>query len=318
MKRGVAVRALDNLLAISGGIALILFRVLGWPAADRTGKLTGHLMMFLRPERRRTVAGQVHNMLEEAVPEEQIKRIVSRCFVLHYQRQVESLFLGEMDKKTIEARVDAEGLSHIDRALAKGNGVILLLSHFGSFLLPPLLLGHKGYRVNQVAGRQINRSVFQERIWVWRKKRMDRQPVHFIQAEKFLRPLYKALKKNEIVTIAFDGRDSRTWVTVDFFGRKAAFSPGPFELARRTGATIIPAFTVKQKDHTHRIEFLSRFALAPAADREKAAARDTRNFAGILEGYIRQHPSHFGMIPAIVQLKSRENRQRLIFEEADI
>jgi KDO2-lipid IV(A) lauroyltransferase len=117
-----------------------------------------------------------------------------------------------------------------------------------------------------------------------------------MQVEKFLRPIYNALKKNEIVAIAFDGREGSKWIVTSFYQRKALFSTGPFELARRTGAIIIPTFIIRKKRHTHKLIFEMPLTLSENSDIEKALSEDTIRFAELLTYYIDKYPCHFGWL----------------------
>ena len=77
-----------------------------------------------------------------------------------------------------------------------------------------------------------------------------------MQVDRFLCPIYNALRNNELFAVAFGGRDGSKWVTTNFFERTALFLSGPFELARRKGSTILPAFVIRGRNLTTRL-FLS-------------------------------------------------------------
>ena len=112
----------------------------------------------------------------------------------------------------------------------------------------------------------------------------------------FLRTAFLALRQNEIVVIAFDGRDGGKWESVDFFSKKALFSTGPFEIARKTGATIIPAFIIRNKNDIHRMILKPPFALSKDMNKEKAVRKDTMRFAKLFGRYVADYPCHFGKI----------------------
>jgi KDO2-lipid IV(A) lauroyltransferase len=287
---------LDILFRMCGGLLYGLFRILGWPFVSLTGGAIGRVL-YLAGGRRRSVTESEIQMLfggERSVAE--IRDIAKRSFDNYYKRHMETFFFGSLDRKRVDNLVEVRGLEHLDAALGQGKGVMLLLAHFGSFLLPLPFLGFRGYKVNQVTGRQQHGSLLAERFWLWRKREADRLPVSFIQVNKFLRPIFEAFGRNELVAIAFDGRDSTSWAETDFFGRNVKFSTGPFDLARRTGAVIIPTFMVRRPDNTHTLVLEQPFALAPGSDAKAAAAEDTRNFANLFAGYVRKYPCHFGMV----------------------
>jgi len=295
--RRPATLLIDAVLRMSGSFLYFLFRLFGWPFVARAGAVAGRMMYRLGSGRRRVTESAIRLLYRTGgPPPREIREITERSFANYYKRHVETVFFGCLDRRRIEEIVRVKGLEHVDEALSKGKGVILLLSHFGSFLLPLPFLGYRGYKVNQVTGRQIHGSLLAERIWEWRRAEAEKLPVRFIQVGRFLRPLFEAFARNEMIAIAFDGRDGTTWADAEFFGGKVRFSTGPFDLARRTGAVIIPTFMVRRDDDTHLLVLEAPFRLAAGGDQEAAAAADTRNFAELFAAYVGRYPCHFGMV----------------------
>ena len=294
--RRITTLMIDAVFGLSGRLGYFLFYISGWRFLSYTGRFIGRVIYCYNKRARHGMKDELKLLFGDRFDEEKIGHITQMSFKNYYERQIETIFFGAMNKKRIERLMAVEGIENLDSALSKGKGVIILLSHFGSFLLPLPFLGHMGYKVNQVVGKQIHGSIIAERLWVWRKREADRLPVNFLQADKFLRPLYKALKDNEIIAIAFDGRDSTKWVTTNFFERKALFSPGPFELAKRTGATIIPTFVVRTTRGTHRLILEPGMELSNQRDEESALNEDTERFAQTFCHYIARYPCHFAMV----------------------
>ncbi len=284
------------MLEVAGTATRAFYRRGGWRLLGGIGTFVGALQYHLNRTRRRRIEAPLRRLLGDRCDGATLRQIARRSFDHYYKKQIETIFFGAITRDRIDRMVVAEGGEHIDQALERGKGVILLLAHFGFFLLPLPYLGYRGYTVNQIAGKQAHASRLAGLFWNWRSREAARLPVQFKQVDRFLRPVYQALKGNEIVAIAFDGRDSAKWVVVDFFGKKVRFSPGPFDLARRTGATIIPTFVVQRGDNTHRIFFEPPFTLSGDPDHERSLQQDTARFAKIFEGYVARHPCHFGMI----------------------
>lgn len=294
--RRLATGCVDASLWACGGLLRVLFSLLGWRGSSFLGKLAGDCL-YLVDHRRRRILEEELARLFSGRPVRPGGRTIARKSCEHFaMRLVETAFFGSLDRRRTDALARSAGLEHIDQALARGKGVILLLSHFGSFLLPLPFLGFRGYAVNQITGKQVHNGLLAERIWLWRKREADQLPVSFRQVDQFLRPVYHALMGNEIVAVAFDGRDSSRWAVVDFFDRQARFSTGPFELARRTGATIVPTFVIREPGGRHRIEFGEEFKLSGAAESERAIEEDVRRFAKVFERYVERYPCHFGMV----------------------
>lgn len=287
---------IDISLKFFGLMLYLVFYLLGWRFIFWAGKLTGDIIFYINRSLKEMTKMELEILFGDKYDDRILNYITKKSIEHYYIRNIETFFFGVLNKKRIQKIVHVEGLKNIEESLSKGKGIILLLSHFGSFLLPLPFLGFLGYKVNQITGKQLHKSLIEERIWSWRKKEAEKLPVKFMQVEKFLRPIYNALKKNEIVAIAFDGRDGSKWIVTSFYQRKALFSTGPFELARRTGAIIIPTFIIREKKYTHRLIFEMPLTLSENSDIERALSEDTIHFAKLLTNYIDKYPCHFGWL----------------------
>ena len=295
MKQKISI-FIDISLKFFGMMLYLIFYLLGWRFIFWVGKLTGNIIFYINRSLKKTTKIELEILFGEKYDDRILNYITKKSIEHYYIRNIETFLFGALNKKRIQKIVHVEGLKNIEESLSKGKGVILLLSHFGSFLLPLPFLGFLGYKVNQITGKQLHKSLIEERIWLWRKKEAEKLPLNFIEIGKFLRPIYNALKKNEIVAIAFDGRDGSKWIVTSFFQRKALFSTGPFELARRTKAIIIPTFIIREKKYTHKLIFEMPLNLSENSDIEKALSEDTIHFTELLTHYIDKYPCHFGWL----------------------
>lgn len=261
----------------------------------RAAGLAAHAVYWLCPHRRRVMRDEIGALYAARFERKDISGIVKRSLAVYLKRQVENMLLGTMTEERLARWVTAEGAENVEEALKGGKGVIILLAHFGSFLLPLPWLGHRGYDVVQVTGKPIleGRSWVYRKIFELRKKESTRLPIRFIQTDRYLGPIVKALRSNGIVALAFDGRSSDTWIETKLLARTATFSPGPFNLASRTGAVILPTYVIRQRDNTHRLVFSPPFALESAEEHGEELRRNTLKYARLFEDYISRYPCHF-------------------------
>jgi KDO2-lipid IV(A) lauroyltransferase len=262
--------------------------------------LIGYLLMRVR---RTIVKEEVSRLYGSQLSEKDKARIVRRSFIIFFKRQVENLLFGDFTKKRLEQISCIVGLDHLNRALEKEKGVILLLVHFGSFLLPLPVLGLRGYKVNQVAGKPLlsGRAAIYRTIFMARKEESDKIPIKFIQTDQYIGPIFKALRKNEIVVIAFDGRTAKKCIPVRILNRVGQFSLGPFNLALKTGATILPTFVVRGVKDKHRIIFEPPLELEITDKLEEANQKNIEQFIRIFERYLLAYPCHFAMTLYVVR-----------------
>ena len=226
-----------------------------------------------------------------------VGKMVRRGLRLFSVRQMENLYWQRLTPDVMRRMVKIEGLRYLDAALLQGKGVILVTAHFGSHLLSPLVLGFRGYRVNQAAGSPLTdrqRPIYR-RIFRYRKKASERLPLRFIVLEGSLRPVFRALSRNEILFIAFDGREGNTWVTADFFGHRMRFAPGAMKLACHTKAPVLPVFIMREGIGRHRLVIEKPFEFVAGRDQQEAVATGTTAFAAKLAGYVAARPCHYAM-----------------------
>ncbi|MCK4462777.1 MAG: mitochondrial fission ELM1 family protein, partial [Candidatus Omnitrophica bacterium] len=67
------------------------------------------------------------------------------------------------------------------------------------------------------------------------------------------RYIIKVLHENKLVGMVTDQDAGKDGVTADFFGRPVSTASGPYRLASRTGAVILPTFMVRIKGPYHRL-----------------------------------------------------------------
>lgn len=265
-------------------------------------------------KRRRSVYDEVRRLFGPLADEKSIRRITRKSFDIYLKRQVENLLFGLLTKDELDRISVIEGLENIDKSLERGNGVIMLLAHFGSMLLPLPVLGYRGYKVLQVGGRPLlEKSPLHKKLFELRSRETDKMPFKFVQTDRYLGPIVRELKNNGIVVIAFDGRTGNKWIPIKIMGRMAQFSPTPFRLAISSGAAIVPTYVVRGKDNRHRIIFEPPMELKILDDEEETLKVNTEEYAKIFERYVSNYPCHFAMILHDVAEEARMGLNRPLF-----
>ena len=238
----------------------------------------------------------------------EVASISRRSLEQFAMRHAENLIFGRLTAESTRKLVTIEGREHLDAALAKNRGVIIQLAHFGSFLMVLPALGYSGYRINQLVGQPelegrgwINRHIFRIRV-----REHGALPVRFMHVDRSLKPVIKALKNNELVAMALDGRDGKEWVRVNLLGRSANLSPGSIRLALLTGAVVLPTFAVRGPDGLHRVIIERPFELEELGTREETVAKNLQRLTDLFETYILKHPCHFGMMIHLIQNRAKK------------
>lgn len=287
----------------------VLIRRLPLGAIWRLGGLGGRVLGAISREKPALMEQELGAVLPGRPPEE-LRRIVRGSFANYCLSEMEVLLYPVLDREFMERLVTIEGREHLDRALAGGRGVLLFQAHFGAFQMVMPAIGYGGYRMNQISA---SAAVWKEGGASDAPKRMHdikadyeyRLPVQHISVASSMRPVFRALERNEIVGITVDGGGGTKTVRIPFLGRSANFQTGAADLAVRTGAAVVPAFILTEPGLHHRLVLHPPLAPAAAAGSEERRLGILRQFAALLEQYVRRNPDHYGYTLCLRRSRAR-------------
>jgi len=223
----------------------------------------------------------------------ELEKIAKDCFIYMAKSAVELMFFFDKPH-LLEKKVDICGKEYLDKALAKGNGVILVSAHFGNF---PLLLGRLavgGYKAGGIM-KPMHDAKMEE---LFRKKR-HKYGVRTIYSQprnECVNNTIAALRNNELIFIPIDQNFGTGGVFVNFFGKKAATATGPVVLAQRAKAALIPCFIIRQPGDRHKIIFEPELELEEGKNPQDTVLLNIQRLTDIIEAYIRKYPAEWGWI----------------------
>jgi len=218
------------------------------------------------------------------MPLKEMRRIARESMENFGRTAVEILRLPLVDKDYYRDHADLPEVSRIFDALGKKKGVILLSPHFGNWELLHIVATFEGLSLKILV----------------REQKLGRMAEYFnslrtcrggelIGRESSVKEFIRALQKGHLVAIAAD-QLTKSGVTVEFFGRKTPAPSGFIEIARRTGAAVLPVFDVRQGRDNHYVHILPEL---PVGGDDQQTAQDVQNYYRILERYIRQYPEQW-------------------------
>lgn len=262
------------------------------------GKAGGYLLYAMSREKRRFMADEFRLSVPSASAPE-ITRFVRGSFVNYCLSEIEVLLYPSLNREFIDRVFVIEGRDHLDAALAKGKGVLLFQAHFGAFQMTMPAIGYLGYSMNQISA---SAAVWKEGVDSHAHRKMFdikakceyALPVKHISVRGSLRPVFNALKRNEIVGITVDGGGGKKVVPLRFLGRQAFFLTGSADLAVSTGAVVIPAFITTGPGLRHRLILHPPLSFEAGSDKDESRTGILREFTALLETYVRRHPDHYG------------------------
>jgi KDO2-lipid IV(A) lauroyltransferase len=264
-------------------------------------RVIGDIEPRFRPERTRLMADELERCFGERYPAaDQRAEILRRADQLWTRCLLEELTLDARSPKDIHDWMRFRNRGHLDAALGEGKGVLLLFPHAGNVMMLIALLAHSGYDYAQVAARgfpedyrehgQAHRpSLFNRLAQGARERAEDRLPSEFIP---FFRPrqMLRALRRNAILGLAFDGRASRHFIETRYLNRPAYLARGPWKLAQRYQVPIVPAVCAAPHSGPHELRLFP--PVLPRAD-ETLEALQRRATAPTIEAFLAENPDHY-------------------------
>ncbi|HPD61249.1 MAG TPA: hypothetical protein PKV48_05760 [Thermodesulfobacteriota bacterium] len=221
----------------------------------------------------------------------ELKKMVEEIGVEATKGAFETIYSVSPRKKEIFSTITIEGKEYLDAALNKGKGVIGLSAHFGNFAVMRGKLASEGYPFSLVIKLPRDPGISQ-----YFKMKMKQYNLKFILADPATvsqKEILRTLRKNEIVCLIVDGDQKRGGVPVMLMGQEIAMPPGPAILARRTGATVLPMFIIRQKDNSQKIIIEPPVDVMENEDPNMAVTLLCQKFATIIETAIKKYPTQW-------------------------
>jgi len=271
------------LLLVLVGIVRCLPRVLALALADFGGWFAYYTVIRQRRKIDENVA-----FIFPGFSKTKRNRFGYRCFQNIARTLVDVILFYRINAKNVEKWLDAdEVVAALKKLLKKGNGAILLSSHFGNweFISVLALLGLPGAAVaRRIYYNPYNRLLIKNR---------ERFGCRTMYRDSSPRLMLQTLARGEVLGIIPDqDMDSIDGVFVDFFGHPARTPTAPVKLAIASGAPILPVAVARMGK---RYKFLvgKPIECAYEGDKDKAIRHFTQQWSRALEGFIREYPEQW-------------------------
>lgn len=265
------------------------------PAAAAAAAAVGEALYRTRPATRATRARTMARVLASTspvVPPDPgvVDRWVRRAFRAYARYWLEGARLPATGWDEVCRRMYVErGYEHLQRGMAEGRGVVMVLPHVGSWEWGGAFLASQGYPMTSVAERIEPPELFD---WFIEQRRALGLTVVPLGGDSGGTVL-KALRAGGLVGLLADRDIEGHGVEVELFGEVTTLPAGPATLALRTGATLITAavYSGPGRDHVG--------VVGPPIDTSRTGSlradvtRMTQDLARVMEGFVRRAPEQW-------------------------
>lgn len=256
------------------------------------GKFLGLFFYFLGGRYRKICLTNIAIAFPEKSLREQ-QKIAQEFFIFLVQMLTETIYLYHNFSPVIR-NISIEGKQHLDKALSKGKGVILLTGHIGYFLVMAYKLINEGYSLTGWFRPMSDREFFNYFISLGKEIKM--KPVVTYPVRTCLLESAKALEKNRLLLTLIDQNDVAGTVWIRFFGKLAATATGPVTLALQTGAALVPIYIHRAGKGKHVIRIFPEEELTVKENRKETMLYNMTKFSRKVEGWIKEFPEQWWWI----------------------
>lgn len=183
--------------------------------------------------------------------------------------------------------IELRGRENLDRARAKGRGVVCFSGHCGNWEVMALALGSICGDGVVVARRQKN--PFLEKMITRMRMRYNSR---VLDKQGALRGILKTLKKGELVGILADQAVlPEEGVLIEVMGRPAWASKAPVIIARASGAAVVPVF-IHREEGRQVITFHPEYRFGND-ESEAGITSDIQALSRYVEDFVVAHPTQW-------------------------
>jgi len=187
--------------------------------------------------------------------------------------------------------IAVEGEENLREALAKGKGVIAVTAHMGCFPTMMATLAMRGHPIhvmmrplkNEGLGRHADRIMHSYNV----------TPIYSYPRDKAITESLRCIKNNGIMVILMDQNYGSGGVWVDFFGELAATPTGSVVMALRTGAQIVPMYSLRDGLGKYRVVIEKPYAIVKYPTDDETILRNVANLTKRIEGWIKANPRNW-------------------------
>ncbi|HPG30699.1 MAG TPA: lysophospholipid acyltransferase family protein [bacterium] len=255
-----------------------------------SASLTGKIMYYFIPVRKKVMRENIKRVFK-TISDAELKKILKKSYANICKSAFEYFIFSRLTGANLYKFGFIENKRHIDEVLNSGNGAVLLGAHFDNPELTTNILKLSGIKICAIVKKQRN-SYVSDLL----EKIRTHNGIEIFYKNNYLKTVYKRLKENyALATVADIAVPDPEGITLDFCGYQLPTAAGPAMFAIRTNAAVIPVFSVRLNDNTHKIIVCERIDanIDSELDNKQKIKTIMQRYNDLLEKKIREYPDQW-------------------------
>jgi KDO2-lipid IV(A) lauroyltransferase len=259
-----------------------MFGLLPEPVMRRTGEVLGWLLSFVAGDRRRMSMRHLRRVAGNAAP---VGRLSRQAFASYGRYWAETFWVRPRRIPAMAGHTSIEGadivVAHRDRG-----GLILALPHLGNWEAAGIEAAGLGLDLVAAAELLPNPLISE---WFIAQRAMFGIEVVLVRPGASSELLGR-LQAGKTLALPSDRDLKGRGIAVKLFGEETTLPAGPFVLAKRSGAPVLPVATYFKRGRGH------HFVVRPPLDASGSIEDMAQELAGHFEDFIRAEPTQWHLL----------------------
>jgi lauroyl/myristoyl acyltransferase len=253
---------------------------------------SGDLYFFLSSRRRKNVTGNLKQVLGVNEDNRILKEKTREVFRNAARNYFDLTRVSTMRKDSLDKKTTIYGWQHLVQARSRGKGVILATAHLGNFELGAQAVVNRGIEMTILVEEFSANPILEIIAKLRQRKGVRILPITM----RGMKDVYYDLIHGGTVTIVCDRDILHNGINLKFLGEDTTLPYGAVSLAQRTGAALIPIFSIRNPHDLTSIYIESPLELVDHDNRKESLRINMEKLAVIMEKYIRRYPEQWAII----------------------
>ena len=255
--------------------------------------IVAHAVYALAPGMRSAITDNMRHVIGWDADDRTLRRSVRRVLTNAAKNYFDFAKMPQLKLSDIERRVTVHGRDHLEKAISRDKGVILVTAHLGSFDMAGQILASMSVKTTVLIEAQEPQALL-DHVTALR----GANGISFAVARPgVVRTMRALLRRGEIVCLACDRDIARDGHKCVFFGEAVTVPIEAMRLAMRTGAAVVPAYNLRRSDNGYDVFFEP--ALEIATNGDDALSSNMKRLTATLEQFISTCPEQWVVLSPV-------------------
>jgi KDO2-lipid IV(A) lauroyltransferase len=270
----------------------------------RLAEVMGALVYALVPDVRRRVSDNVTHVLGHKASRRDVRRTARQTLGNLLKNYYDLFRLPYLTWEDSARLIEVEGWEHVESGLSQGKGLIVTSAHLGNIEIVVRIFALHNVPVTIPVERLEPPRLFD---YVCRLR--TSHGLRLVPVDGPLLELFRVLRRGEVLGLAADRDITASGRVVDFYGAPARLPDGHVQMALRTGAPLVCAFSERLPGNRFVARILPPLELARTGDSEADVMVGLRQVVSAMEEAIARCPAQWYVTSAIWSLSSKGERK---------